>query len=322
MSGEELSTTTGNEEAPPRVFKFDGTPLPGIEPAKLQPYNFRDPGFLSQADLRRLNILHEKCIQHLSVRLSTFLRMECMLKVLKFNSSTFAAFTQAIPAQSHVTLFQVAPLRGVGILDVGLRLSLSMADRLLGGKGRLTGEDRALTEIEVALLEDAVQLILVEWTQPWQDDESSFQPQIIGHDTGGRFLQTSAADALLVVSVVEVSLGECVGQMQMGVPFSMIEPMVKKMHKDRHTGEDHRPKNIQWRTPYDGISVPLIADWTIREICVQEVLELQPGDVITLPRDLISQTRIRLSDTPEFVGTVGVQQGHVAVQLTRKTLIA
>jgi len=300
------------------IFSVDGARMTGIDGSKLTPYNFRNPGFLSPADLRQLGVLHQRFVQHLSARLSTFFRMECVLKITKFNSSTFSKFCEGLSNPTHLTLFQVEPLRGVGIVEISLPLGLTMADRLLGGKGRVSDTERTLTEIEVALLEDAMQLIITEWTQLWEEQHTAFRPQCIGHETSGRFLQTSASDAVFVIMSVEVTLGEICEQLQMGIPFSMIETMVKKMHVARQRGDDARPKQIQWRTPYAGISVPITAEWIIRQITLGEVVAMREGDVIQLPRELVAQTRVRLSDTEQFIGTAGLQNGHIAVQLGQR----
>jgi flagellar motor switch protein FliM len=47
---------------------------------------------------------------------------------------------------------------------------------------------------------------------------------------------------------------------------------------------------------------------------------MREGDVVPLPRELVSQTRIRLSNTEEYIGTVGMQNGHIAVQLGQRAL--
>jgi flagellar motor switch protein FliM len=309
---------TASAVAGSTIYSMDGVRMDNIDGSKLAPYNFRNPGFLSHADLRQLGVLHQRFVQHLSARLSTFFRMECVLKITTFNSSTFSKFCESLANPTHLTLFQVEPLRGVGIVEISLPLGLTMADRLLGGKGRVGNPDRTLTEIEVALLEDAMQLIITEWSQIWEEQHTGFRTQCIGHETSGRFLQTSASDAVFVIMSVEVTLGEMCEQLQMGIPFSMIETMVKKMHLARQRGDDTRPKQIQWRAPYAGISVPITAEWKIRDITLGEVISMRAGDVIELPRELVGQTRVRLSNTEEFLGTVGMQNGHVAVQLGQR----
>jgi flagellar motor switch protein FliM len=289
-----------------------------VNRAAIEVYNFRNPGFLRQGDLRQLETLHQKFIEHLSARLSTFLRMECAVRLVKFGSSTFSRVVETMKATSHVTLFQVEFLRGIGILDISLPLSLAIADRMLGGKGRLSDASRGLTEIEVALLEDVAQMILVEWTHQWPEQEVTFTPSIVGHDTSGRFLQTAEADVVHVMVQAEVVIGECIGQIQMGIPFAMVEPIVKLMAIARLKGAEGKTRSISWRSPFNGINVPVVAEWAVKDMRIGEVVNLKPGDVLEMNHELVSQTQIRLSTTTRFVGTVGVEDGRIAVQLTHR----
>jgi flagellar motor switch protein FliM len=317
---EEADAESGSPKLP--IFAHDGKRIEAeVDRSTIETYNFRNPGYLRQGDLRQLELLHQKFVEHLSARLSTFLRMECLVKMVKFGSATFSRLIEMMKGTSHISLFQVEFLRGVGILDLSLPLSLAIADRMLGGKGSLSEATRSLTEIEVALLEDVAQLILVEWTQQWPEQEISFTPTVVGHDTSGRFLQTAEADVVHVTILAEVVLGECVGQLQMGIPFAMVEPIVKLMATARLKGGDAKARTIAWRVPFNGINVPVVAEWIVKEMSVGEVIQLRPGDVLEMSRDLIAQTNVRLSNATEFIGTAGVEDGRVAVQLTkRKTL--
>ena len=53
-----------------------------------------------------------------------------------------------------------------------------------------------------------------------------------------------------------------------------------------------------------------------------EVMRFKEGQVLELSRDLISDTRIRLSNTEEFLGTAGVRNGQIAVHLTKRIVKA
>lgn len=317
----------GNETIPAnpaqmRVFKCDGSRM--VAPAGSDPFSFRDPGFLSpgfvsQIDLRMLAVSHEKFVQHLSARLSTYLRMECVIKIRKLSSTTYQKFTESIESFTHVTLFQVDPLRGVGILDMSLPLALAIADRVLGGKGSVPPSDRGLTEIESALVEDVVQLMILEWSNQWRDESWTLQPRCIGTDTTARFLQTATPETVMLTIGLEVTLGECIENIQIGVPSSMVEVIVKKMQQARNTkANENRAKKMEWRTPYEEISIPVVAQWTVKKMSVREVVNLRPGDVLEMPSNLIENTQILLSKAPEFVGTVGIEKGRVAVQITQK----
>jgi flagellar motor switch protein FliM len=100
----------------------------------------------------------------------------------------------------------------------------------------------------------------------------------------------------------------------------MIEAMVKRMQAARQTGTEPQQKRVLWRVQYAGIQVPITAEWKVREITLGDVLGMREGDVVPLPRELVSQTRIRLSNTEEYIGTVGMQNGHIAVQLGQRAL--
>ena len=60
---------------------------------KVEAYDFRNPVFLSEVELRRLRLLHEDFIRYLSARLSLFLRMEFGLKMAKLTTVTYSKFT-------------------------------------------------------------------------------------------------------------------------------------------------------------------------------------------------------------------------------------
>src|SRR5580658_2486998 len=98
---------------------------------KVEAYDFRNPAFLSEVELRRLRLLHEDFIRYLSARLSLYMRMEFGLKMAKLTTVTYSKFTENLPNPTHLVMFKVEPLVGVGILDINPRLDLTIADRLL-----------------------------------------------------------------------------------------------------------------------------------------------------------------------------------------------
>jgi hypothetical protein len=184
------------ESGAPRqqLIRADGQKGGSEAALKVEPYDFRNPAFLSEVELRRLRLLHEDFIRYLSARLSLYMRMEFGLKMAQLTTVSYSKFTENLPNPTHLSMFKVEPLIGVGILDINPRLALTIADRLLGGRGHSVKADRYLTEIEVALIEDVIMIILEEWCGQWKADQE-LRPLIIGQENNGRFLQTSPKDA-------------------------------------------------------------------------------------------------------------------------------
>ena len=307
-----------SEPSKPQVYRADGRRDDGVAP-KVEAYDFRNPVFLTEVDLRRLRLLHEDFIRYLSARLALFLRMECALKMAKLTTLTYAKFTESLPNPTHLCLFKVEPLGGVGILDLNPRLALTLVDRLLGGRGHSVKVDRYLTEIEIALLEDILRIILEEWCAQWHH-ETDLHPEIIGHENNGRFLQSSPKDAIMLALTIEVDFGDCAESMEIGVPYYMIEPMVKVIQARRH--RDATPAQTRapaaWKAVYEHISLPAHAEWDAFHLPLRELTRLRVGDVLELPADIVDQTRVCLAGSPKFTGVAGLDGERVVVKITEK----
>lgn len=286
---------------------------------KVESYDFRNPAFLSEGELRRLRLLHEDFIRYLSARLSLYLRMEFGLKMAKLTTVAYSKFTDSLPNPTHISLFKVEPLAGVGILDINPRLALTIADRLLGGRGHSVKAERYLTEIEIALIEDVIAILLEEWCAQWKT-EQELGPSIIGHESNGRFLQTSPRDAIMLAMTLECNFGDCSEQIQIGIPYYTIEPIVKKMQarRQKDAAVAQVAKRAEWQAAYDRITVPVRAEWQAFEIPLREITCLRVGDVLEMQSTVCAETRVLLNGTPKFIGTVGLDADRVAVQLARK----
>lgn len=307
-------------EAPKhQVYRADGKRLETAELPKIETYDFRNPVFLTEVELRRLRLLHEDFIRYLSARLSLFLRMEFALKMSKLTTLTYSKFTESLPNPTHICLFKAEPLMGVGILDLNPRLALTLVDRMLGGRGHSVKIERYLTEIEIALLEDVILIILEEWCGQWKS-ERELHPQVIGHENNGRFLQTSPKDAIILALTMEVNFGDCSEQMQIGVPYYTIEPLVKTMQARRakDTTPETAPTRAEWKPIYEHITIPARAEWEAFEVSLREVSALRVGDVIEMPADIVERTHVLLNGSRKFVGTVGLDSDRVVVKLNKK----
>lgn len=329
MSPEEASLLDQNEidnllalaedEESPNLVHADGRRGSKDDLSRVEVYDFRNPAFLTEIELRRLRILHEEFIRYLSARLSLMLRMDCVMKMSRLQTQTFEKFSEGLPSPTHLCLFKVDPLVGVGVLDINPRLAITFVDRLLGGKGHSVQSERYLTEIEVALLEDVLKVILEEWCSQWRD-EQEVHPSIIGHENNGRFLQTSPRDAVVLALSVECSFGDCSEPIEIGVPYYMIEPLVKALHSRRQKESEPaaQPQPALWKPVYEHVKVPVKAEWNLPEIPLREISSLRVGDVVELPVDVLDHTKVLLNGSPKFEGTVGLEGERVAVKINRK----
>ena len=282
-------------------------------------YNFRQPGFLSQKDTSQLAALHQKYVASLVAKLATFLRMDisCEKKSVRCASLPFKAFCESVQQPTHLSVFQISGLDGAGVLELRPKTSIAVSNRLLGGQGVVTEAERNPTEIEIALLDDVVMMILREWCSMFERTPA-LTPSIVGHETGTRFLQIAADETPCFVFRADISVGTLKEQIQIGVPFSLMDGITHETGLGGKTTPEIKQKPLHWRSPYAAIEVPIMAEWDIREITLGEAAAISPGDLIHVPQDLIDQTRLKVSETEEFVGTIGVEEGRLAVHLNER----
>lgn len=307
------------EEPEEIIYDPEGVKVKTPKGTRIEPYDFRNPIFLTEVELRRVRIRHEEFIRYLAARLSIFLRLEYSIKMSRLSTLTYSKFTETIPNPAHVVLFKIEQLFGVGVIDVNPRLALTMVDRMLGGKGHSVQGERYLTEIETNLVDDVVSIVLEEWCRQWKI-EQELDTSIIGHESNGRFLETSPADAIMLVLSMEAGVGDCSEAIQIGIPYYTLEPIIKKMHdaKERDLGLDTANAESVWQKSFDEIDIPVQAEWCGETLTAKEVLNLRRGDVIRFPRSVLKNTRVRLANTVRFTGEVGLENNKVAVKISQK----
>jgi len=314
---ERLLTQAAEQENPGTVAK-DGESREKRDKESIQPYDFRHPVFLSPAELRRLRIRHEEFIRALAARLSIYLRLEFSLQISKLQTIPFKKFCESLPNPTHLSLFKVDPLRGIGILEIHPRLGLTIVDRLLGGPAQSITADHDFSEIEMALLDQAVQVVLAEWCNHWAAIQE-VRPTLLGHENNGQFLQTAPHDTIMLVLAMEAKIGDCVEQMQVALPCFTLEPIIRKLGQFTDTAleESTVPATTpKWNRRFDEVPVPVTAIWDDLELTARQVANLREGDILPLDAASPRQIKLRLAEMPKFQGRLGTSNGKWAVAVT------
>ncbi|RME71212.1 MAG: flagellar motor switch protein FliM [Verrucomicrobia bacterium] len=301
------------------IFDCRGNRFDRTNPPRVEPYDFSNPTVLEEHLLRILRQRHGEFADLLAARLSLYLRLDVTLELQSVSTQVYRRFAASVRNPSHVVLFKLEPLNGVGVLEIAPTLGLAFVDRMLGGKGESDPDATALTEIEMNLLDDVLLVFLEEWARIW-GSETPLTPSLLGRESGGRYLQTSASDTIMLVAVFDGTAGSSTERIQVAIPFPSIEHLVRGMSALLPAPEDEKPEHsTEWRPIYNNIPIPLSVEWDACELTVKEILDLKPGQVIRLPRQIISDTRVRLGDVSRFTGEIGVDGDHLAVRIDKTT---
>ena len=314
---ERLLTQVADQEAATEVVKPGGIKSKYSQDS-IQPYDFRQPVFLSAGELRKLRLRQEEFTRSLAARLSIYLRMEFNLQMSRLQTVTYQKFVEGLQNPTYLTLFKADPLKGICILDIPTQLGVTIVDRLLGGAAHSVNLERDLSDIEAALLDQAIQLVLNEWCNQWAALRE-LRPIVLGHESNARFLQTASHDTVMLVLALEGRLGDCQDSMQMGFPCYTLEPLMRQLSAelDEDSGEtaDNAASSVRWNAELDDVQIPITAEWSGIELTARQVSRLKIGDVLQLGPQFASQIRVCLADIPKFIGRLGLQDNKWAVEL-------
>ena len=310
------SASSGAED---KVYTCDGESFPKDQKVHIEPYDFRNPAFLTENEMRQMRIRQEKFIHYLMARLSMFLRMDFSMKMSSLSTTPYAKFVETINTPNFLTLFKFDQLPGVCILEIAPRLAMTIVDRLLGGRGHSVRDQRFLTELEMSMMDDVSSIILEEWCRQWED-LLSVHTSLIGYESSGRFLQTAASDTIMLALTVECNLGDCSETMQLAIPYYTIEPIIKQMQEKTKSfaSINSGPKKTQWHPSFGEIRVNCEAFWKLDSMCVADLMLLHAGDVIQLPKDILNQTFIAVEGDTRFLGEVGTEGEQLAVRIEKQ----
>ena len=287
--------------------------------SSVRSHDFRQSGFLAASELRRIRQRHEQFVRSLGARIAMFLRLECSLTLAKVHLEPYQKFIEPIANPSFITLFKADPLKGVGLFILPPRFALMLVDRLLGGPGAMPAEGHDLTDIEVAVSDQATMLILGEWCNRWPEMRG-LHPTIIGHETNSKFLQTAPPDTSMLILEVAAKIGEQTENFQIAFAYATVEPLMRLISPSLpDAAEEVAPaRNAQpgWSSEFDSVKVPVTAEWQGLKMSAGAVTRLKPGDLISLDPACAAQVLVRLGHVPKFFGRPGTSDAQWAVQLT------
>jgi flagellar motor switch protein FliM len=290
----------------------------GAGQALVSRHEFPQLASFSAGEMRNLRIRCQSFANSLAARLSVHLRLEFALQLTRLEAVRFQPLMAALSQPAFLTLFRMEPLESVCLLDMPVRLALTVVDRELGGPAVCPDEVRDLTEMEGKLASKLVRLILAEWCSTWADLVPT-RPLLLRHETSGRFLNFCAAETMFLTLGLEARIAQTVEAIQIAFPLSVLEPLIAKLNAGLQ--DDHKTRTAQsgagprWNPALNDAQVRISAHWRGVEISARELAALKAGAVLRLRPDATSRVEVSLDDQAKFTGQLGTAGRQLAVRI-------
>lgn len=279
-------------------------------------YDFRRPDRVSKEQLRALHLLHDRFARNVSASLSAYLRTVTDISIVSVEQLTYAEFLMSLPDPTAFYALGLAPVDGVGALELNPALAFTMIDRILGGTGKGVQLTRALTEIEQNVVDGIIKLVLENLSDSWKSIHE-VQFRISGRETRPQMLQVAAPNETVLLLVFDVRIGEARGMLNFCLPAATIEAFGDVFSQGWYRSR-REPSAYQRAVLLGSLSRVKVPVTALLEVSMtgREVVQLKPGDVLSLGRPVTHPVKVRVGSTTKYAGRLVRHGSRVAVAVT------
>jgi flagellar motor switch protein FliM len=293
-----------------------GDPAAGRRARWLRTVDFTRPTKFSTDQERRIRRALETFGPAAATRLIAEHRVGIEFEIIDVGQFTWAnAFAEVPESSVHVTI-EGDPHEGRMLLSAERRLMVLALERLLGGKPETVRADRPLTDIDLMLVRRLMSTIVESLSAVWFDI-SEVALRIGAVDTAAEMVQVAGGSEPTLALTLEVRLEGQSSTMTLLVPYTAIAPVAS--HFSRHDEEEVRRDARSVAAVQHGLSlvdVSLRAEVADTTLSLEDVVALQPGDIVRLDADADAEVTLYADRTPVHRGRAGRSGTRRAVQVT------
>ncbi|MDD6807457.1 MAG: FliM/FliN family flagellar motor switch protein [Oscillospiraceae bacterium] len=307
--------------------------IPGKEqkPQKkssIKPYNFLAPQRYQKEQIKMLDNVFDNFARFVGSQLTSMLRISCSAKIVGITETKFRDYNAQVGDSSLIGIIEFESPenwldRKLELMLIERPISFAILDYLLGGDGSCYNIEREYTEIEMDILENVIRQFAPPKNNIWNNYAPDMKRNLQMIETNLRMIQSIPADETIVVLDLELEIKGLHGMLQLVFPSPTMDAFLNifssKVSSVKKTAEDDelvaRKRNILESIKDTPLTVTGVLGTT--EIHVQELLELQPGDIFLLNDANREQSvRIKVEDEVWFKGKIGVHKKNYAVKVT------
>ncbi len=268
-------------------------------------YDFRRSRRLSADQMRSLERIHEHFAGLLGTYLTAYLRTRVTCELRDVVQTVFEDVVRTQPTRSIVVTLAAEPLAGAQLIRLSPSLGHALIDRLLGGAGDVSVEDRPFTDIDVHVLERGLPVFLEALGESWAGVER-LHPVIRLLEASPQFLRLVGPQEAVVLIDIEIAFSRHSGDLTIVLPYDSIKPILPKLTSVALLTDqtEDRPADIEGarllRAAALGIELGVTALVGTTTLTVADFLELAAGDIVMLEQAASEPIEVQVGGRPKF----------------------
>ena len=289
------------------------------ESVEVRPYDFKRPERVSKDQMRALQTLHESFARNFGASLSGFLRTIVEVKVANCEQMTYAEFISTLPNPTSFNLVQSDNLEGQMCLEISPLIIYPIIDRLLGGTTQdLFIPQRPMTLIETKLIGNVTKRGLEALSEAWSGIRQLVF-NISATESNPQLVQIVPPNEVVVVVGFEIKMSNRAGTMNLCIPYNVIEPVMDDLAAQSWFAVSDQTKNVGLQEritkSISRASVEISGILAETTMTMQELINLQPGDLILTEKLAINPVMLQVEGEKKFWASIGKIKGKRALQV-------
>lgn len=286
-------------------------------------YDFRRPNRISKNQLRTLQTVHENFAEVFGYYLVSKLQSLISVEVTSIDQLFYSEFILSVSNPSCLYVFDIKNTDGNGILEISPQLALVIVEKLLGGPGEVVPKPRSITPIEQAVIRGIIEHALSDLGNAWKSiSEINFRYTRLEMEAD--FVQVAPSSEIVLVVSFDVNVGVNTYMMNLCFPTFALEEVLTKLNRQQVTATNvslpYKKRKENFAMIHKQISttfLPVVAELAKSSITVNELMNLESGDIIKLNKRINEEIEILINGKRKLAGRPGSVEGKKAVRVTR-----
>ena len=291
----------------------------GESEKSLSLYDFRRPDRVSKDQMRTLQNLHEGYARQFSTTLTNFLRTFVEIELVSVDQLTYSEFVMSISNPSCIYVFKMEPLDGNAIMEINPSLVFFIIDRLFGGQGRPSEQNRELTLIEQNVIHRIVERSLGDLKEVWEH-VGVFSPKIEAYETNPQFVQIAPPGETVILISLEVRMQNSSGLMSICFPYMLLENVINNLSGESWMSSQSTA-TAETRSMLEhelqSVELPLATVIGKTSLSIRDLLQLQYGDVLCLDKPYDSDLIVQVENKPKMAARSGLIGRKKAIKIVK-----
>jgi len=283
-------------------------------------YDFNSQERIVRGRMPTLEMVNERFARYFRISLFNFLRRSAEISISGIQIQKFSEYVQGLFVPTNLNIIRFAPLRGRALIVMEPRLVFTAVDNFFGGGGQFYNkvEGREFTPTEMRIIRLLIDLIFKDLEEAWRP-VLELQMEYMSSEVNPAFANIVSPAEIVVVSTLHIELEGGGGDINIAMPYSMIEPIRDLLDagiSSDHGDSDNNRWQISLRNEVMRSKVKMNSVLVEKEMKLSDVLNFKTGDVI--PIDLPKEVYLRAETIPVFSGEVGLSDGNYAIKINDK----